>query len=239
MFQDVDKHRFFNTNNLWVRLDMLKSLMENSGGFVPLPTILNSKTVDPQQDTSTPVYQLETAMGAAIECFRGAGAVCVPRSRFAPVKKCSDLFLLRSDAYVINSENVLELSPACKGVAPIVSLDDKKYKMVQQLEEAMCIGGYPSLVQCRKLTVMGLAYMCARNIFVGDVTLANASPDPRALPAGVFEDCTVDMGHDDSYGVLPKLMVKMRQEGLSESAISAFAWSYLDLVTTGVYMIST
>jgi hypothetical protein len=26
-------------------------------------------------------------MGAAIECFPGACAVCVPRSRFAPVKK--------------------------------------------------------------------------------------------------------------------------------------------------------
>ena len=46
--------------------------------------------------------QLETAMGAAIECFAGAGAVSVPRSRFAPVKKCSDLLLLRSDAYLVS-----------------------------------------------------------------------------------------------------------------------------------------
>lgn len=41
-------------------------------------------------------------MGAAIECFKGAGAVAVPRTRFAPVKKCNDLLLLRSDAYVVN-----------------------------------------------------------------------------------------------------------------------------------------
>ena len=27
-FQDVTRHQFFNTNNLWVRLDMLKTLME-------------------------------------------------------------------------------------------------------------------------------------------------------------------------------------------------------------------
>ena len=74
--------------------------MEEKGGFVPLPTILNGKTVDPQDAASTPVLQLETAMGAAIECFGGAIAVCVDRSRFAPVKKCSDLLLLRSDAYV-------------------------------------------------------------------------------------------------------------------------------------------
>ena len=48
-FQNVDKHQFFNTNNLWVRLDFLKKLMDSKGGFVPLPTLLNGKTVDPQQ----------------------------------------------------------------------------------------------------------------------------------------------------------------------------------------------
>ena len=55
-FQDVHLHKFFNTNNLWVRLDTLKELMDSKGGFVPLPTILNSKTVDPQLDSSTPVF---------------------------------------------------------------------------------------------------------------------------------------------------------------------------------------
>ena len=39
-------------------------------------------------------------MGAAIESFPGSAAVCVPRSRFAAVKTTSDLFALRSDAYV-------------------------------------------------------------------------------------------------------------------------------------------
>jgi UDP-N-acetylglucosamine pyrophosphorylase len=58
-FQDVSLHKYFNTNNLWVRLDMLKELMDARGGFVPLPTILNVKTVDPQLESSPAVYQLE------------------------------------------------------------------------------------------------------------------------------------------------------------------------------------
>jgi UDP-N-acetylglucosamine pyrophosphorylase len=58
-FQNISIHRFFNTNNLWVRLDLLKQLMDSQGGFVPLPTIFNNKTVDPQQDTSPAVVQLE------------------------------------------------------------------------------------------------------------------------------------------------------------------------------------
>jgi UDP-N-acetylglucosamine pyrophosphorylase len=115
-FQNINLHKYFNTNNLWVRLDLLRELMRQKGGFVPLPTILNSKTVDPQSDSSAAVFQLETAMGAAIECFDRAIAVCVTRERFAPVKKCSDLLLLRSDAYIVDpNSSVLVLSPSCAG----------------------------------------------------------------------------------------------------------------------------
>ena len=42
--------------------------------------------MDPGDDASPAVFQLETAMGAAIESFKGAGAVVVDRSRFVPVK---------------------------------------------------------------------------------------------------------------------------------------------------------
>jgi len=51
-----------------------------------LPLIKNKKTVNPRDGSSAPVFQLETAMGSAIECFDGAAAVVVPRTRFAPVK---------------------------------------------------------------------------------------------------------------------------------------------------------
>ena len=40
-------------------------------------------------------------MGSAIECFDDAGAVVVPRARFAPVKTTNDLFGLRSDAFKV------------------------------------------------------------------------------------------------------------------------------------------
>ena len=200
-FQDTSLHKFFNTNNLWVRLDLLKVLMDSKGGFVPLPTILNSKTVDPQNDSSTPVYQLETAMGAAIECFTGAGAVNVPRSRFAPVKKCSDLLLLRSDAYVVNEENVLVLNPLCESVAPILNLDDKKYKMVQNLDAATR-EGIPSLYRCKKLTIKGEVHLSASNVFIGTVTIVNDGAEPKVLPAGTYENTTVDLTSAPGLGPL-------------------------------------
>ena len=54
-FQDTSKHRFFNTNNLWVRLDLLKEQITKGGGLIPLPMIKNGKTVDPKDDASTKV----------------------------------------------------------------------------------------------------------------------------------------------------------------------------------------
>lgn len=94
-FEDITVHKFFNTNNLWLNLPALKATMDASGGMLPLPLIKNKKTVNPRDGASAKVFQLETAMGSAIECFEGAGAVVVPRSRFAPVKTCNDLFSLR------------------------------------------------------------------------------------------------------------------------------------------------
>ena len=86
-FGDWTKHRFFNTNNLWVDLKALKATFEAlPNKTLPLPVMKNSKTVDPRDATSHKVLQLETAMGAAVECFEGALAIVVPRERFAPVK---------------------------------------------------------------------------------------------------------------------------------------------------------
>lgn len=120
--------------------------------------------------------------------------------RFAPVKKCSDLLLLRSDAYVVNSANVLELNDKCGGVAPIVDLDDKKYKLVQHLDLATR-AGYPSLVNCRKVSVKGDVWLSSRHIFKGEVKIVNNSSEPKVLPPGVYENTSVDL--TDAPGLGP------------------------------------
>ena len=100
--QDITRHRYVNTNNLWVSLRALDDAMRD--GFLELPMIRNEKTVDPSDSSSPAVYQLETAMGAAIEVFEGARALRVPRTRFAPVKTTDDLLALRSDAYELTDD---------------------------------------------------------------------------------------------------------------------------------------
>lgn len=166
-FQDTAKHKYFNTNNLWIDLVALDCLLKETGGVVTLPLIRNAKTVDPKDATSTPVYQLETAMGAAIAVFEGATAIRVPRTRFAPVKTCDDLLAVRSDATVLTEEYSIVSNPARVLANPVIKLDSRFYKLVADLEKRFPAGP-PSLLNCEKLTVKGDV------LFEGDVTLTGA-----------------------------------------------------------------
>jgi UTP--glucose-1-phosphate uridylyltransferase len=181
-FQDIDRHRYFNTNTLWIRLDTLKDILNANGGVLPLPMIRNSKTIDPRDASSPKVFQLEVAMGAGIECFPGARAVDVPRSRFFPVKTCSDLLLLRSDAVIIDKTGKVSLHPSRNGTAPIVDLDGKLYKLVDSLDAL----GLPSLLHAGKVTIRGAFHFEPGCTLQGDVDLVNESSTTETLRPGVY-----------------------------------------------------
>ena len=149
--QDLSKHRFANTNNLWIDLRALDSAMRERDGVLGLPMIRNRKTVDPADKSSPAVYQLETAMGAAIEVFEGAQALEVPRTRFAPVKTTDDLLALRSDAYRLTDDARVEL---VRDQVPIVTLDSDHYKLLDDFD-ARFPEGAPSLAEAERFEVEG------------------------------------------------------------------------------------
>ncbi|KAK7196781.1 UDP-glucose pyrophosphorylase [Novymonas esmeraldas] len=184
-FQDIHKYAFFNTNNLWVRLPALLATMEERGGTLPLPVIRNEKTVDPADSASPAVYQLETAMGAAITMFERASAIAVPRSRFAPVKTCADLLALRSDAYVVTPDFRLVLDDRRHGEPPLITLDNAHYKMMSGFEK-LVQRGVPSLVQCERVSVKGLVQFGADNVLTGAVAIEN----PNSASTYVIADGT-------------------------------------------------
>lgn len=185
-FQDITRHRFFNTNNLWLDLEQLEPALRSNGGFLPLPVIQNRKTVDPRLSDSSPVLQLETAMGAAIQCFPDAAAIDVPRSRFAPVKTTADLLALRSDAYSVGSDGVVSLAECRAGTPPAILLDSS-YKLVDTLENTLS-DGIPSLIECRSLAIQGPFHFSENTVFKGDVRLKNSQKSPFVLPPGVYAD---------------------------------------------------
>lgn len=162
-FQDIKKYSYFNTNNLWVNLKVLKKTLLENNNTIELPLIINPKKV-----SDIDVYQIETAMGAAISVFKDAKAIVVPRSRFAPVKKTNDLLLIWSDVYKINSDYQIVLTEGLEK-APTIELDNNYYKTVEQLKNHF--REVPSLIQCNSLKIEGNVLFGKEVYIVGDVTI--------------------------------------------------------------------
>ncbi|WP_416957847.1 UTP--glucose-1-phosphate uridylyltransferase [Nocardioides sp. T5] len=176
-FTDVERWRFYNTNNLWIDLEALRDLQAADPGGPVLPLIVNRKTVDPKDPSSPQVIQLETAMGAAIGSIPGSRAVLVPRRRFAPVKTTDDLLVVRSDAYELTPDG--RLTPTFSGAGPIVTLDRDHYRLLPDFERHFPAGA-PSLRRCISLEVSGPVTFGAGVVIEGKVRLTG----PRDVPDG-------------------------------------------------------
>lgn len=138
--------------------------------------------MNPRDPESAKVFQLETAMGAGIECFPGARAVNVPRSRFFPVKTTSDLLLLRSDAVSVDADGKVALAPERNGTAPIVDLDPSLYKLVDSLDSL----GLPSLVGLDKLTLRGRFHFQDGAVLQGTLLMENNTEETKEILPGVY-----------------------------------------------------
>jgi UTP--glucose-1-phosphate uridylyltransferase len=175
-FRDFQRWRYYNTNNLWLDLEALAAL----DGPPDLPLIVNRKTVDPRDPDSTPVIQTETAMGAAIGVFDGAQALCVPRSRFVPVKTTDDLLALRSDVYRLLRDGRVD----AVAEPPYIALDPRYFKKIGDFE-ARFPHGPPSLAGCRRFIVRGDVTFGARVVARGRVEVCADVPDGTLL-MGVY-----------------------------------------------------
>ncbi|HMM95012.1 MAG: UTP--glucose-1-phosphate uridylyltransferase [Micrococcales bacterium] len=176
-FQDLERHRWFHTNNLWVDLEVLAGRLDERDGVLGLPVIVNRKTVDPTDASSTPVLQVESAMGAAVELFDGARAIAVPRSRFRPVKTTNELLLIRSDLYRVADDGTVEA--ATDRPDPFVDLGPE-YRLLDGFEERFPHGA-PSLRGCTSLRVEADVTFGADVVCVGDVHLTG---ERRTVPDG-------------------------------------------------------
>ena len=172
-FTDEHRHPYFHANNLWLDLQQLQATLVERRGVLGLPLIRNEKTVDPADPTSPMVYQLESAMGAAIEVFAGARVIAVGRDRFLPVKTSNELMLVRSDVFALGEDGRL-LAQVDR--IPEIDLDPDHYKLVDQFEERVSV--VPSLREAESLVVRGDWRFDAPASVVGAVLLEDAG-EPR------------------------------------------------------------
>ncbi len=168
-FEDIDKHRYFNTNSLWLDLRSLEQVFLQHH-MIPLDLILNPKTLDPRDPHSPKVLQIETAMGAAVSAFQEAAAVEVPRERFAPVKTTNDLLLVQSDCYNRNADETLIPAPERSTSLPVIKLDSNFYKKIDEFLLRFPYGP-PSLLHCLSLTVNGDVHFGKNVTCAGRVTV--------------------------------------------------------------------
>ncbi|EGD41082.1 putative UTP--glucose-1-phosphate uridylyltransferase [Nocardioidaceae bacterium Broad-1] len=181
--QDLSRHKYCSTNNIWFDLKALKKVLSERDGILGLPLIRNEKTVDPSDPKTPKVVQIETAMGAAIEVFEGSQLIEVGRDRFVPVKTTNDLLVLRSDVYDIGEDFVLD---QVADEVPFIDLDGDYYKYVANFDERFPEGA-PSLRKASSLTVNGDWTFGKGVQVIGAVELDGANAE-RVAPATVLSD---------------------------------------------------
>lgn len=147
-FKSISKFKIFNTNNLWVSLKAIDRLLK--ADELKMEVIVNPKSLD----GGTNIIQLEMAAGAAIKNFAGAVGINVPRSRFLPVKKTSDLLLVMSNLYQIRPQGSLVMNEARSfPVAPLVKLGDLNFGKVKEFLRRF--DTIPDMLELDHLTVSG------------------------------------------------------------------------------------
>jgi len=185
-FRDLNCYRFFNTNNIWINLGFLKELISTQK-TINLPMILNPKTIDPRDADSPPVFQVETAMGAAISLFESAQAVKVSRARFFPVKTCNGLMAMRSDRYIFSKNKQLILNPARRSDTIRIQIDSAYYGKLDLFNERFKYG-IPSLKECESLTIHGDVIFEEGVTIKGNVVIQNTRPSQAVIKKGTVID---------------------------------------------------
>ncbi|CAL1275398.1 unnamed protein product [Larinioides sclopetarius] len=146
-FKSVNKFKIFNTNNLWMKLKTIASLVEEHR--LNMEIIVNPKHLD----NGINVIQLETAAGAAMKDFDGAIGINVPRSRFLPVKKTSDLLLVMSNLYNMKNGSLIMSPERAFPTTPLVKLGDLHFLKVRDFLSRF--DSIPDMLELDHLTVSG------------------------------------------------------------------------------------
>ncbi|XP_054271872.1 UTP--glucose-1-phosphate uridylyltransferase isoform X3 [Macrosteles quadrilineatus] len=175
-FKSIKKFKFFNTNNLWIKLDAIdRVLRENS---LSMEIIVNPKTLD----NNVPVIQLETAVGAAMKSFERGLGINVPRSRFLPVKKTSDLMLVMSNLYSLDHGSLVMSPQRMFPTTPLVKLGDNHFSKVKEFLSRFAT--IPDMLELDHLTVSGDVTFGKSVSLKGTVIIIANHGDRIDIPAG-------------------------------------------------------
>lgn len=186
-FKSVKKFKIFNTNNLWIKLDEIKKLVES--GTLEMDVIVNHKNLD----NNTNIIQLETAAGAAINNFGNAFGINVPRTRFLPVKKTSDLLMAMSNLYTMKNGSLVMSPLRTFPSVPFIKLGDAHFSKVRHFLGRF--SSIPDVLELDHLTVSGDVTFGKGVILRGTVIIIANHGDRIDIPAGAILENKIMSGN--------------------------------------------
>lgn len=186
-FKSIKTFKIFNTNNLWIRLGAIKNLIEKQQ--MDMEVIVNHKTLDNGMN----VIQLETASGAAVKNFDGALGINVPRSRFLPVKKTSDLLLVMSNLYSMKNGSLCMSPKRSFPSVPLVKLGDNHFAKVRDFLKRFA--SIPDMLELDHLTVSGDVTFGKGVSLKGTVIIIANHGDRIDIPSGAILENKIVSGN--------------------------------------------
>jgi len=185
-FKSIKKFKIFNTNNLWINLRAVQRMVQQNT-LKDIDIIIN-----PKKALGKDVIQLETAVGAAIQFFQNAKGVNVPRSRFLPVKSCSDLLVVQSDLYILNKGTLVMNSRRPYTAVPLVTLGDNFKKVSEYIQRIKSI---PDMIELDQLTISGDVWLGAGITLKGTVIIVANQGSRIDIPDGAILENKVISGN--------------------------------------------
>ncbi len=181
-FQDIERHPYFNTNSLWLRLDRLKEQLAADSGVLPLPMIRNHKTVDPRDPTiprGDPIGNRH-GRGHRVLCgFRGH------RGAAQPLRAGQNHGRFASLAFGCLRGPGERPGPAARRRVTASRPSSTCPRPTSWSIRSTSLG-VPSLIGCRSLSVSGPVRFAPGVVLQGDVEVTNAGAETKVLAPGII-----------------------------------------------------
>ncbi|MBT3515697.1 MAG: UTP--glucose-1-phosphate uridylyltransferase [Flavobacteriaceae bacterium] len=176
------KFKFFNTNNIWINLIHLKRMLKE--GPLDLDLVINRKQVKKQD-----ILQLETTVGSALNLFPGSVGMNVPRSRFLPVKKTSDLLLVQSNLFDLDRGILKRDSAINDSNLPRINLKDP-FNDLKEYQRRVPVP--PDIAELSSLELEGQVQFNGNVTLKGNVRLISHKKKIRIPKGAVLENKIVE-----------------------------------------------
>ncbi len=181
-FASDRKFKIFNTNNIWINLVHLKKRLEQ--GPMDMEVIVNEKSV-----AEKTVIQLETAIGSALDQFRGAVGLAVGRDRFLPVKNTSDLMIAQSDLFIFDKGRPVRNSGRTLTSLPSIRLGDEFKNLADYLRR---IPDPPGMLELEDLDIQGDVNFESDVVMKGKVSIIGGKKGLTVAQGSILENTTLE-----------------------------------------------